>query len=118
MDLILRKDLANIALPGRILQKAVGPDAASDSGGMAMGFARYCPEAGPMEPHHHAEEAIYVLASTNGYVRFGAGPETLGARVRLQAGMTLHFPALEWHVFEYDEGGEIEIIFFYGQPTT
>jgi len=29
--------------------------------------------------------------------------------------MTLHFPESEWHVFEFDEGGHVEIIFFYSQ---
>ena len=115
MNLIERQTLPAIPLPGRILQKAIGPDAASPSDGMAMGFARYCAEAGPMEPHHHAEEIVYILKSDGGYVRHGDDPAALGERVPLTAGMTLHFPALEWHVFEYDTGGEIEIIFFYGQ---
>ena len=68
-----------------------------------------------MEPHNHAEEALYIIAAEKGWIRFGAGKEALGGKVYLEAGMTLHIPELEWHVFGYDEGGFIEAIFFYGQ---
>ena len=27
----------------------------------------------------------------------------------------LHFPELEWHVFEWDEGGYVDALFIYGQ---
>ena len=27
---------------------------------------------------------------------------------------TLHIPEGEWHVFEYEEGGSLEILFIYG----
>ena len=33
----------------------------------------------------------------------------------LEPGMTLYFDELEWHVFGYDLGGYVDIIFFYGQ---
>ena len=29
--------------------------------------------------------------------------------------MTLHTPELEWHVFEYDPGGYVDVIFYYAQ---
>ena len=32
----------------------------------------------------------------------------------LEKDMTLHFAPGEWHVFEYEEGGSLEILFIYG----
>jgi hypothetical protein len=115
MKQILRERLPEHHLPGRIIQKAVGKDAFSVSGAMTMGFARYSAESGPMEPHHHAEEVVYIIDAKDGWVRCGTAKDQLGQRIRLEAGMTLHFPELEWHVFEYDEGGHVDIIFIYGQ---
>lgn len=115
MKIVRREALPEHPLPGRIIQKAVGRDAHSPSTRMTMGFARYSAECGPMEPHHHAEETVYVLESRGGWVRCGPRRDQLGERVRLEGGMTLHFPELEWHVFEYDEAGSVDIIFFYGQ---
>ena len=51
---------------------------------MTMGYARYSAEAGPMDPHHHAEEIVVVLTSQDGYVRyggFGEQPDELGGEV-------------------------------------
>lgn len=115
MELIKRDELKKEMLPGRILQKAVGTEGPIRSNQMSMGFAAYCRECGPMTPHHHAEETVYILRSEKGYVRFGERMDRLSPRIRLEAGMTLHFDVMEWHVFEYDEGGEVEIIFFYGE---
>jgi hypothetical protein len=106
-------------LPGRALQLLVGGEGAvSPSEVMTMGFARYSAEAGPMAPHRHAEEIVYVLESDRGWTRyggFGPEPDELGGPVALEPGMTLHFPENEWHVFEFEEGGHVEIIFFYSQ---
>ena len=115
MKLLRREELAELPLPGRVIQKAVGKDGASASGKMTMGFARYSAASGPMEPHHHAEEIVFILDARSGWVRFGPARDRLGERLELEPGMTLHFPELEWHVFEYDEGGSVDIIFFYGQ---
>lgn len=115
MELIERDRLTKESLPGRVIQKAVGNDAFSTSGKMTMGFARYSDESGPMEPHHHAEEIVYILSADRGWVRKGDEQENLGAEIPLKAGMTLHFPPLEWHVFEFEPGGHVDIIFFYGQ---
>ena len=68
-----------------------------------------------MEPHHHAEETIYVVDARDGYVRPGTAADQIGDRVQLEAGMILHFPELEWHVFEWDEGGYVDALFIYGQ---
>jgi hypothetical protein len=113
---IIRKDeLTREVLPGRIITKAIGRDNPSESGRMTVGYADYCAEAGPMIPHNHAEEAVFIIRSDKGYVRCGNDQNKLSERIPLEAGMLLHIPSLEWHVFEYDQGGRIEIIFIYGQ---
>ena len=115
MTILQRSELEKIPLPGRIIQKAVGKDGASISGKMTMGFANYSEASGPMEPHHHAEEIVYILESEKGWMRRGESKDALGDRIRLIPGMICHIPELEWHVFEYDEGGHVDIAYFYGQ---
>ena len=115
MKLLHRAGLEKHALPGRVIQKAVGKDSASQSNKMTMGFATYSAESGPMEPHHHAEEIVHILSSVDGWVRYGNSKEELPEKVELESGMTLHIPPLLWHVFEFGEGGQVDIIFFYGQ---
>ncbi|MBC8265174.1 MAG: hypothetical protein H8E47_13750 [Anaerolineales bacterium] len=120
MELVKREDVKEKPLPGRILQLVVGKeDAVSYSDVMTMGFAAYSAESGPMEPHHHVEEIVYILEADDGWVRYGGTgdePNELGDPVPLEEGMILHFPDWEWHVFEYAEGGHIDIIFFYSHP--
>jgi hypothetical protein len=115
MKLLKREDLIHETLPGRVIQKAVGKDAPSASGKMTVGFARYSAESGPMTPHQHAEEVCYIVDAQDGWFRYGPGPDQLSEPVPLAAGMVLHNPPLEWHVFEYGEGGFVDIIFIYGQ---
>ena len=115
MNIIDRETLPKEVLPGRIIQKAVGKDAYSRSGKMTMGFGRYCVEVGEMEPHRHAEEIVYVVSADKGFVRYGASLDDMTTIASLETGMTLHIPELQWHVFEYGEGGHVDIIFFYGQ---
>ena len=115
MRLIQRIDLPKEKLPGRMIQKAVGKGSYSESKKMTMGFATYSEESGPMAPHHHAEEIIYVVSSKDAWVRYGDEEKALTKKVDLEAGMILHFPPLEWHVFEFDAGGYLDIVFFYGQ---
>lgn len=117
MILVKRDAIPPQRLPGRIIQSAVGRHSIVESNKMTVGFARYSADSGPMEPHHHAEETIYVVESVKGYVRYGDGKHALGERIPLAAGMVLHFPELEWHVFEYDEDGFVDIVFIYGQVT-
>jgi mannose-6-phosphate isomerase-like protein (cupin superfamily) len=120
MKLVKRKGVKEKPLPGRVLQLVTGQeDAVSHSDIITMGFARYSVESGPMDPHHHVEEIVYILESKDGWVRhggFGEKPDELGDSVTLEPGMTLHFPKNEWHVFEFAEGGHIDIIFFYAHP--
>lgn len=115
MKNINREDLQEEHLPGRMIQKAVGKDAYSISGKMTMGFALYSEKNGPMEPHHHAEEIVHILSTKDGWVRFGESLNGLGQPIPLEPGMTLHFPTLEWHVFEFKPGGYIDILYMYGQ---
>jgi len=120
MELIKRDDVGKKPLPGRVLQLVTGQEGAvSQSDMITMGFARYSAESGPMDPHHHVEEVVYILESKDGWVRhggFGDQPDELGEPVTLEPGMTLHFPENEWHVFEFNEGGHVDIIFFYAHP--
>ena len=115
MEYFRRADLESVMLPGRVIQKAIGKDSYSESGKMTVGFARYSAESGIMEPHHHAEESLYVVDAKDGWVRYGLEKDKLGDPVPLEAGMVLHCPGLEWHVFEFDEGGYVDLIFIYGQ---
>lgn len=115
MTILKRENTNQVVLPGRAVHKAVGKDGASQSAKMTLGFARYAEEYGPMEPHHHAEEALYIIDAKDGWVRFGHGPDDLGEPVTLEPGMILHVPELEWHVFECGKGGYVEVLFFYAQ---
>ena len=115
MKLLEKEALKKEFLPGRIIQKCVGKDSPFVSAKMTMGFASYCAEAGPMEPHHHAEEIVYVIRAEKARVRYGGEKDRLLYEAPLKDGMTMHFDELEWHVFEYDEGGYLDAIFFYGQ---
>ena len=115
MKFLSRSELAKETLPGRVIQKVVGKDGASISQKMTMGFADYSAESGPMEPHHHAEETIYIIDAKDGWLRYGPEKDKLDKKVSLEPGMVLHAPELEWHVFEYAEGGYVDIIFIYGQ---
>lgn len=120
MKLVKRSGVTKNPLPGRVLQLVVGQSGAvSPSDVITYGYATYSGESGPMAPHHHVEEIVYILESVNGYVRFGGKgeePNELGDRIPLEAGMTLHFPDQEWHVFEYEPGGFVDILFFYAHP--
>lgn len=115
MDLVKRADLPIVKLPGRMIQTAVGKGAAITSEQMTVGFGRYSAESGPMEPHNHAEEVVYVVAASAAWVRFGPSSDQLGERIPLEPGMVLHNPALEWHVYEYDAEGYADLLFIYGQ---
>jgi hypothetical protein len=115
MNILVKNSLQKHRLPGREISKVVGKDAESLSGKMTMGFARYSEESGPMEPHQHAEEICVVLSADRAWVRYGPYRDGLTNKTVLEAGMTLHVPEMEWHVFEYEPGGFLEIIYFYGQ---
>ena len=50
-------------------------------------------------------------------MRCGEQPDQVNQIIPLEAGMVLHIPALEWHVFEFEDGGHVDIIFFYGKMS-
>jgi mannose-6-phosphate isomerase-like protein (cupin superfamily) len=115
MKILERRQLASEALKGRAIQKAIGSDAHSESKRMTVGYAKYADAYGPMDPHRHAEETVYVLSSDRGWVRFGKTRNALTERVTLEGGELLHIPEGEWHVFQHEPGGHVDIIFIYGQ---
>lgn len=117
MDFVKREDIPRRELPGRVVQNAVGRDSAVASEKMTVSFCHYSAESGPMEPHHHAEESVVVLACRDAYVRWGGGPEDLPHQAELRQGDLMRFPALEWHVFGYREGGFLDALCVYGQVT-
>ena len=121
MNIIYRSDVTEQLLPGRFMQKIVGKATdgyVSESQILNIGYCRYCAEAGPMEPHMHAEETVQILSSDRAWVRFGPTKDHLPEKVLLEKDMTLHIPQGEWHVFEYEEGGSLEILFIYGSKVT
>ena len=118
MKVLKREYVQTEHLPGRAIQMVVGKEeAASPSTEMTMGFARYSQESGPMEPHHHAEEIVYVLSAKDGWVCCGEQPDQVNQIIPLEAGMVLHVPALEWHAFDSEDGGHVDVLFFYGKKS-
>ena len=119
LKVVRRGDVKKKPLPGRMIQLVVGKDdASSPSEALTMGFARYSAESGKMKPHRHAEEVVLVLSAKKGWTRyggFGDKPDEMCNPLPLEEGMILHVPESEWHVFGYNEGGYVEIAFFYGQ---
>lgn len=111
-----RDDVEKKVMPGRTLQMAMGRVAFSPSEHMTVGFAHYSVDAGPMEPHQHAEESMYVIDAKDGWIEWGPEPDKLTEKVDLKAGMLLHAPPGEWHVFKYKEGGFVDIVFVYAPP--
>lgn len=115
MNLVNKSDIEIDALVGRGLKRIIGKNSHFASDSMTVGYALYSEEYGAMEPHAHAEETVIITKSINGYVSWGESKDNLYKTERLEAGMILHIPENEWHVFHYEKGGEIEIIFIYGQ---
>ena len=96
MNLILRNQLPIRPLPVRGIQLVAGKEnSASPSNAVTMGFAHYSVEYGPMLPHRHAEEIVFVLDSDRCYVRlggFGDQADLQGEPLALERDMILHFP--------------------------
>ena len=115
MQIVERWAVPRQDLPGRALQKVVGKDAPIASGKMTMGFATYAADYGPMEPHQHAEETVYVVSAEGAWVKTGPSQNAMDAAVPLASGATMHFDEMEWHQFGFAAGGHLDVIFFYGQ---
>jgi len=114
VEYINKNEIKIESLPGRGLQKAIGKDSVFASDSMSVGYAIYSEEYGVMEPHAHAEETIIVTKSKNGWISWGDDASELTHKVELKEGMIMHIPQNLWHVFTYDKGGYVEIIFIYG----
>ena len=115
MQCFSRDKLGKEMLPGRTIQRAIGTYSSSSSMIMTVGFAYYSVEAGSMEPHQHAEEAIYVIDAKDGWVKYGPKKDQLENKVSLTSGMVLHVPDGEWHVFRYAKEGFVDIVFMYAK---
>jgi hypothetical protein len=115
MKVLQRDEIAREALVGRVLQRAIGKGAASESRKMTIAFAHYSEESGPMEPHQHAEETVYIIDAADGWIRKGPSKTDLPEKVMVRAGTVLHFDEMEWHVFEHGKGGSIDALCIYGQ---
>ena len=113
MKCFYRNEIAKARLPGRLIQRAIGSESFSPSRSLTIGFAHYSIESGPMEPHRHGEEAIYILDSHDGWAEYGPEKDRLPSRVNLSREMVLHIPADEWHVIRYADGGFVDILFVY-----
>jgi mannose-6-phosphate isomerase-like protein (cupin superfamily) len=112
MKVFRRDETPSAAHPGRYIWNAVSADGFSTSQKVKSGIARYAAEYGALEPHVHGEEVCYVISADRGRVRFGESREKMDQVLSLETGMLIHAPAGEWHVFEYDQGGHIEIVYF------
>ncbi len=115
MRIVKREAIYPNMLPGRIIASAVGRNSALSSEKMTICFATYSAESGPMEPHNHAEETVVVLDCKNGWVKRGPSKDNLNEKYALKKGTVMYFDELEWHVFEYGEGGYIDALCIYGQ---
>lgn len=102
-------------LKGRTLRNAVGANAYSPSRKMTVTYAKYSHASGPMDPHQHAEETVYIMKSVKGYFAYGDAANNLTHEIPLHPGMVLHVGEGEWHVFKYVDDGEIEALCIYGQ---
>lgn len=115
MQYVKKEDVKTEALVGRGLQKVVGKNSYFESTQMSVGYALYNADYGEMEPHCHAEETVIVTKLKDGWIEWGNTKDNLTQRCKLEEGMIFHIPENEWHVFRYEPGGHVEIIFIYGQ---
>lgn len=100
-------------LHGRNIRKIVETGGLKHSETMSMGMAEFSTEIGPMTPHVHGEEGIYVVETENCYTRCGSSEHTLGERRPVETGMFLLYEKGEWHVFEFEGKGHLKIVFFF-----
>lgn len=116
MDYHIVSDISRTVLPGRAVKKSIGKDGKCYSDKMTFGRTMFSLQFGVMEPHHHAEEIIYVLDTQKGIVRYGSTSECTEGYTKLEPGMVLHFHDQEWHAFEFEQpDGYSDILFYYAQ---
>lgn len=114
MKFLYDDKLESVMLPGRTVREAIGKKGPVLTTAMRVCICEYSEASGPMEAHRHIEEACYVSKSDRAWVRYGSTKDCTEGKVMLTPGMLIHFPDWEWHVFEYEDGGMLELICFYG----
>ena len=56
-----------------------------------------------------------MIKAKDGWIEHGMMKDKLEKKVLLKSGMVLHIPEGEWHIFRYNKGGFVDIIFMYSQ---
>lgn len=100
-------------LNGRHIRKIIEKGGVVESQYMSLGMAEFSTDIGPMTPHRHDEEGIYVLEAENCYTRCGDCVENFFEPKKIEPGMFLLYGKDEWHVFEFQGKGYLKIIFFF-----
>jgi hypothetical protein len=113
MNLVKVTDIPSRNLPGRSVRSIVGiGTSVIKSDIMTFGVTRFSGDTGIMEPHRHAEEVVYVIKSEGGFFRCGEAQDEL-IKYPLEDGMIIRFEDMELHSFECEEGGYLDVAFFY-----
>ena len=114
MQIINRKDIPGKVFPGRTRWPAFGSEeAAFQIDDASVGFARFSLEAGPMEPHKHENEILYVLDCKDAFMLYG-DTKDVQSKQPLQVGDIFRMKEGEWHCFSFEnQEGYLEMITFY-----
>lgn len=111
MNMITKEQSLVKHFNARTIYAVIEENGVFQSPGLTMGFARFGKEQGVMTPHIHVEEGMYVIDCANAYARWGDTEQTLGERHPVRPGMIMWAAEGEWHVFEFDDGGFLDIVF-------
>lgn len=119
MERYTRNDGVKINAPGRLIERIFGKLSASEVENANMGFAHFSEaEHGPMCPHYHEDEIIYVLEAKDAYTLYGQSKDALDGRMELNSGDVLRYHAGERHIFKFTKpDGYLDILFFFSVGT-
>ena len=119
MKIIKQGEAPTQKLPGRYATRVVGKtdDYYYHSDTLHFGHCLYNESVGPMEPHAHAEECMYILGCKDACIYSGPAKDDMPDCAELAPGMVISMPGGEWHVFRYGAGGFVEILYCYGDKT-
>ena len=119
MKIINKGEAPTQKLQGRYATRIVGKtdDYYYHSDTLHFGHCLFRGDTGPMTPHAHAEECMYILDCKDAWILSGPSQDDMPDRAELEPGMVISMPAAEWHVFRYKEGGFVEILYCYGDTT-
>lgn len=116
MKCVRREDLTPLTLQARQIWRVYGENAAVDDR-LSYGFAHFAPEYGPMKPHKHEREWIYVLDAHQATARYGTDFGSMNSSSHLKAGDFLRFEDQECHVFEFgSNAGYLDILWGFEIP--